>query len=552
MPRQNYYNGYYEGAVNEKNQPHGKGVFVYNDGERFEGEYRNGKRHGFGTYYFKDGEWFEGEYRKNQRNGRGIHHYADGSWEEGDYADGLLVKTIAKGKSSKSSNSSATSTASHSNGSKTTTFTNEAGTYTGEVNADGNPHGKGVFNFNNGQRYDGKYRDGKRNGFGTYYFKDGERFEGEYLNDKRNGRGKYYYKNGDWFEGEYRDNARNGKGVYHFSNGSWEEADYANNARTKVIATSGSSASSSASGTSASSSTSGGSSYAGTSGSSSTNTSDIVTLTTKAGTYTGTLDKDGKLSGEGMFKFNSGSMYVGYYLHAIRNGFGIYSYTDGSKYSGTFLDGDFHGLGRYSFDNGDLFVGEYRKGKRNGYGVYFYEDGEWFFSLYRDGEEVKTLLSFDDIYRGLGSGTARKLTYSDGEYVGEVTKNYNGYYVANGFGRYKTNGGVVIEGQFENGDNNGYVKIDFGNGINIYGERRNGSFCGDVFEMCKDGAYVGKISDDFHHCGKNCSVYRSDGSWYNGVDSSLSGYGTMYLAEGGWIRGLFENGKSVRIDEKYE
>ncbi len=402
-----------------------------------------------------------------------------------------------------------------------------------------------MFKFNSGARYEGEYRNGKRNGKGTYYYANGDKYVGDYVNGDFEGQGKYYFKDGDWFEGEFRNDKRNGKGVYHFADGSWEEGNYVDGECVKVIKTS------------SSSTANGSTSSVSTGGSTSSNNQKVITATNSAGTYTGTFDKDGKPSGKGVFKFNGGDSYEGYFLHGKRNGYGIYQYQSGEKYIGNFLDNCIHGFGRYYFGNGDWFEGEHRNRKRNGYGVYHFANGRWNFSLYKDGGEkdggeVRILLSFDDIYRALGSSSARKLTYSDGEYFGEVTKNYNGDYVSDGFGRYKTKGGIVIEGQFENGDNNGYVRINFGNGIYIYGERRNGSFCGDVFEIYSDGAYVGKISDDFHHYGKNCTVYRSDGSWYNCVDSNLSGYGTMYLAKGGWIRGLFENGKPVRIDEKYE
>ena len=34
-------------------------------------------------------------------------------------------------------------------------------------------------------------------GKGIYYFNNGDRYEGEWKNDKREGKGKYYYNNGD-------------------------------------------------------------------------------------------------------------------------------------------------------------------------------------------------------------------------------------------------------------------------------------------------------------------------------------------------------------------
>lgn len=37
---------------------HGKGVFVWPDGRKYEGDYLNDKKHGFGIFQFKDGRLY--------------------------------------------------------------------------------------------------------------------------------------------------------------------------------------------------------------------------------------------------------------------------------------------------------------------------------------------------------------------------------------------------------------------------------------------------------------------------------------------------------------
>ena len=43
------------------------------------------------------------------------------------------------------------------------------------------------------------------NGFGVYNYSNGDRYEGLFKNGKWNGKGKYYYKNGDIYEGKWLD-----------------------------------------------------------------------------------------------------------------------------------------------------------------------------------------------------------------------------------------------------------------------------------------------------------------------------------------------------------
>ena len=41
---------------------HGKGIFTWPEGNKYEGEYLNDKRHGYGIYTWPDGKKYEGEY----------------------------------------------------------------------------------------------------------------------------------------------------------------------------------------------------------------------------------------------------------------------------------------------------------------------------------------------------------------------------------------------------------------------------------------------------------------------------------------------------------
>lgn len=56
------------------------GVFYYNNGRRYEGDWKDGKRNGkgnlqsksIGILYFNNGNWYDGEWKSNNRDGLGI------------------------------------------------------------------------------------------------------------------------------------------------------------------------------------------------------------------------------------------------------------------------------------------------------------------------------------------------------------------------------------------------------------------------------------------------------------------------------------------------
>lgn len=52
---------------------HGRGVYVWKDGRKYEGEYKEDKKDGFGTYTWADGKKYSGEWRNSKRHGKGIY-----------------------------------------------------------------------------------------------------------------------------------------------------------------------------------------------------------------------------------------------------------------------------------------------------------------------------------------------------------------------------------------------------------------------------------------------------------------------------------------------
>jgi hypothetical protein len=63
----------------------------YDNGNRYEGETKNGVRHGRGTYYWKNGDRYDGEW-VNDQPGRGTYYYANKTVEKGRYVNGKWIK----------------------------------------------------------------------------------------------------------------------------------------------------------------------------------------------------------------------------------------------------------------------------------------------------------------------------------------------------------------------------------------------------------------------------------------------------------------------------
>jgi len=72
--------------------PEGKGTMHWNNGDRYEGEWKNNKKEGRGIYYLGDGEFkgdrYEGDYKNGKAEEKGIYYYANGDRYEGEFKNG--------------------------------------------------------------------------------------------------------------------------------------------------------------------------------------------------------------------------------------------------------------------------------------------------------------------------------------------------------------------------------------------------------------------------------------------------------------------------------
>ena len=142
------------------------GTFTFASGDKYVGEWKDGKYSGQGTYTFgHSSEWagdkYVGEWKDDKYNGQGTYTFGHSSEWAGDK-------------------------------------------YVGEYK-NGKRHGQGTFTFASGNKYVGEWKDDKYNGQGTYTFASGNKYVGEWKDDKYNGQGTYTYADGTIESGIWED-----------------------------------------------------------------------------------------------------------------------------------------------------------------------------------------------------------------------------------------------------------------------------------------------------------------------------------------------------------
>ena len=140
-------------------------------GDKYVGEFKDGKRYSQGTYTFANGNKYVGEWRDDLRNGQGTFTFANGNKYVGEYKDDI------------------------GNGQGTFTLANGFVIFVGEYKDD-KANGQGTYTYADGNKYVGEFKDGAFNGQGTYTFANGNKYVGEYKDDKRNGQGIEYSPSG--------------------------------------------------------------------------------------------------------------------------------------------------------------------------------------------------------------------------------------------------------------------------------------------------------------------------------------------------------------------
>lgn len=72
----------------------GYGIYTWNDGSRYEGNFKNGDRNGQGVYYYNSGAKYIGEQKNDSRNGIGTYYYPTGNKFVGEWKNEHKVTGI--------------------------------------------------------------------------------------------------------------------------------------------------------------------------------------------------------------------------------------------------------------------------------------------------------------------------------------------------------------------------------------------------------------------------------------------------------------------------
>jgi len=126
-------------------------LYIWENGSRYGGEWKDGKKHGQGTYTsgkgVGEGDKYVGEFKGGFKNGHGKYIWSDGDKYVGEFKDDK-------------------------------------------------PNGQGTYTWSDGRKYEGEFEDGIKHGQGTWTSIEGYKYVGEWKENK-SWNGKEYDKNGN-------------------------------------------------------------------------------------------------------------------------------------------------------------------------------------------------------------------------------------------------------------------------------------------------------------------------------------------------------------------
>lgn len=541
----------------------GYGTYVWGSdtkwaGDKYVGDWKNGVMHGFGTYTWASGTKYVGSWENGAQQGKGTLTYADGTVKKGQWANGEYVDE---------------STPSYSTGCVSGDCANGYGTYSwssGEKYegywVDYKRNGQGTNYYSNGDKYVGNFKDDYKHGYGKYTFTDGsvqdgdwewdkfkgamsyttgcisgdcdngygvytwdtgEKYEGAWINRKRNGQGTNYYASGAVYVGNWKDDKKHGYGTITFTSGS-EYDKYTGDLYEDQIQGFG-------------------------------------TLTYKNGQkYVGEFVAN-LFQGQGTMYYADGRIESGQWENDVYkgkgtvsnnkstgcisgncdDGYGVYTWDTGEKYEGYWSDGMRNGQGTNYFSSGAVYTGEWKDDMKHGVGSYTYKpgssyeryEGNWINDkltgrgvlYYRTPKGQRYEGSFlENMYHGEGTmyyadGTIQSGIWDNDKYIGKSQDNYGciSGNCENGYGTYTFQNGGKYVGDWKEGNYHGKGTYYFANGDKYIGDWVEGSMEGQgTYTFAADNSkYVGEWkADQYHGTGTlyNANGINQSGLWANG------------------------------------
>lgn len=152
----------------------GEGTFIYNDGSKYEGFFKNRRRNGKGVMWFADGERYDGDWTDDHMHGSGSKFLVTGTVLTGLWNNNQFVGELGD----EGLKGCLTGDCISGEGIYATI---DGSQYLGEFNG-GLFHGQGVCIYTNGDKYEGGWKHGLFNGEGTMYFASGKIVSGIWKN----------------------------------------------------------------------------------------------------------------------------------------------------------------------------------------------------------------------------------------------------------------------------------------------------------------------------------------------------------------------------------
>ena len=207
------YEGYWKA-----DKRHGMGKETFDDNSRYEGEYADDFFEGPGKQWLSDGRRYEGQFKNDKWNGQGSIFSKEGKLlyqgeMENNYVHGKAKKFYPDGKVEYEGEFKDGDADGHG-----TQVTNSGHRFTGEFSK--GFWVKGTLHLTEGQRIEGEFKDGLPHGNGKDFDKSGNMvYEGKLFEGKYHGVGQAWLPDGRSFKGEF-DKGEWGKGTLFFKNGS--------------------------------------------------------------------------------------------------------------------------------------------------------------------------------------------------------------------------------------------------------------------------------------------------------------------------------------------
>ena len=123
---------------------HGRGLFIWGDGEYYLGYWENDRREGHGTNSYSNGDKYQGEYKNGKKDGKGIYEWKNGDIYSGDWKNDMK-------------------------------------------------DGEGKYFFKNGDKFIGVFKMDKIEGNGLYIWANSNKYKGQFKNNEIEGKGILTY-----------------------------------------------------------------------------------------------------------------------------------------------------------------------------------------------------------------------------------------------------------------------------------------------------------------------------------------------------------------------